>query len=640
MPAASKRQDLSPVGVGPSEVAITNHVLSVPRRSLRSPARHLLQLLLLGAFTIGLLPILAAAPAPVRLVTVPVAGGPWLDRFNAWRGGTGVSTLSENAAWSQGDVNHAVYMVKNNVITHYETVGAPYYTTDGDAAGQKSNIYVSSMTSTQDVEAIDFWMQAPFHALGMMDPRLTQTGFGSYREAVPTYWKMAAAVDVLHGNSLASGMYANPVYFPGNGSTEPLTRYGGGESPDPLTGPCAGYSAPTGLPIFIQIGGFVSTSVTVHNIVGNNAPTTLLENCVHDSSSPSVGSNMTMRGAAVLIPRLPLLNGVTYTVALTVNNVPYTWSFTVGPLAPAVFVTSVSPAAGTMAGGTTVTINGSGFTGATSIKFGATAATSFTFVSDSQVTAVSPAQAAGPVDVTVATATRGPSVISSADVFTFTGRPGPPLNATATQGNLSGTITWSPPASDGYSAITSYTVTSSPGGLTSTVSGSTFSTVIPGLSPGTNYTFTVVATNSNGPGTASAPSNQITAVTVPSAPTSVTATAADGSAILSWTAPPNGGSAIQGYVVTPYISGVAQTPVTFNQPNQTEAVFGLTNGATYTFTVTAFNVAGSGAGSGPSNSVTPNASLRQPTAQGPSSAAPGGRPPVLQSSPAPTPAGR
>jgi hypothetical protein len=528
-------------------------------------------------------------------------------------------------------------MVENNVITHYETVGNPWYTIDGDAAGRNSNIYVSSTTSTQDVEAIDFWMQAPFHALGMTDPRLTQTGFGSYRK-ITAGWQMAASVDVLHGNTLASGLYGKPVYFPGDGSTEPLTVYGGGEFPDPLQGPCAGYVVPTGLPVFIQIGGNVATAAgVVHTIVGSNNPGVQLENCVLDSSTPNVGANLTYRGGVVLIPRQPLQNGVTYTVTLTVNALLYTWSFTVGPLAPAVRVTSISPSAGPMAGGTTVTINGSGFTGATSVSFGATAVPPIPG-SDSQITALSPAHAVGPVDVTV-TAPRGTSPISSADVFMFTGPPGPPLNVTATTGNLSATITWSPPASDGGSAITSYTVTASPGGQTMTVSGSSFSATFSGLMQGTSYTFSVVANNSNGAGTASAPSNQITAITVPSAPTSVTASAADGSAILSWTAPPDGGGAIQGYVVTPYINGVAQTPITFNQPNLMEVILGLTNGVTYTFTVVAFNAAGKGPGSSPSNSVVPNASVRQPSAQGPSSAA-GGRAPIVQSSPAPPPPGR
>src|SRR5208283_2463047 len=48
---------------------------------------------------------------------------------------------------------------------------------------------------------------------------------------------------------------------------------------------------------------------------------------------------------------------------------------------PVPAVTSISPAAGPVAGGTTVTVTGTGFTGATSVKFGTTAATSYTVVS-------------------------------------------------------------------------------------------------------------------------------------------------------------------------------------------------------------------------------------------------------------------
>ena len=56
-------------------------------------------------------------------------------------------------------------------------------------------------------------------------------------------------------------------------------------------------------------------------------------------------------------------------------------------------VTAVSPNSGPQAGGTTVTITGTGFTGATKVVFGTVAATSFTVVSATQITAVSPAQA-------------------------------------------------------------------------------------------------------------------------------------------------------------------------------------------------------------------------------------------------------
>ena len=68
-------------------------------------------------------------------------------------------------------------------------------------------------------------------------------------------------------------------------------------------------------------------------------------------------------------------------------------------------------------------------------------------------------------------------------------------------------MSFSAPASNGGSAITSYTVTSSPGGLT--VSGSSSPIVVTGLTNGTTYTFAVKATNGVGSGS-SATSNAVT----------------------------------------------------------------------------------------------------------------------------------
>jgi hypothetical protein len=97
------------------------------------------------------------------------------------------------------------------------------------------------------------------------------------------------------------------------------------------------------------------------------------------------------------------------------------------------------------------------------------------------------------------------------------------------------------------------------------------------------------------------------APTAPGAPTAVTATAGNGSASVSWTAPSNGGSPITGYTVTPYIGSAAQTPVivTGSPPATSTTVTGLTNGTTYTFTVSATNAIGTGAASAGSNAVTP-----------------------------------
>ena len=94
-------------------------------------------------------------------------------------------------------------------------------------------------------------------------------------------------------------------------------------------------------------------------------------------------------------------------------------------IAPTPTVTAISPTAGPTAGGTSVTITGTGFNGTnapleTVVKFGATTATA-AVNSDTQITATAPA-GTGTVNVTVTTA-GGPSVTSAADQFTYVAPP-------------------------------------------------------------------------------------------------------------------------------------------------------------------------------------------------------------------------
>ncbi|MES1247829.1 MAG: IPT/TIG domain-containing protein, partial [Actinomycetota bacterium] len=89
---------------------------------------------------------------------------------------------------------------------------------------------------------------------------------------------------------------------------------------------------------------------------------------------------------------------------------------------PSARVVSVSPSSGPAAGGTTVTIAGTGFTGATGVRFGTVAAKSLTVTSSTSITAVAPAAPAGTVDVTVTNA-GGVSAPVAADQFTFVAAP-------------------------------------------------------------------------------------------------------------------------------------------------------------------------------------------------------------------------
>ena len=73
-----------------------------------------------------------------------------------------------------------------------------------------------------------------------------------------------------------------------------------------------------------------------------------------------------------------------------------------------------TPTSGTTAGGTTVTITGTNFTGATAVKFGATTATSYTVTTPRTIKAVTKAHAAGTVTITVTTpAARSPPPLTS-----------------------------------------------------------------------------------------------------------------------------------------------------------------------------------------------------------------------------------
>ena len=181
--------------------------------------------------------------------------------------------------------------------------------------------------------------------------------------------------------------------------------------------------------------------------------------------------------------------------------------------------------------------------------------------------------------------------------------PDTPTNVAAIPLNSAVSITWDVPVSDGGSPIISYTVTSNPGNII--VLSVQIPTLFQNLINGTEYTFTVYATNLIGDSLSSIPSLPVIPATFPTYPLNPTAVAGNGEAQVSWDAPSSdGGSPIINYTVItdPADTGPQPTP----DNSTTLLVTGLTNGTSYTFTVYATNIMGNSFISNSTQPVTPS----------------------------------
>ena len=117
-------------------------------------------------------------------------------------------------------------------------------------------------------------------------------------------------------------------------------------------------------------------------------------------------------------------------------------------------------------------------------------------------------------------------------------------------------VAWSPPTLDGGDPVTGYTLTASDGSgvvATASPSASATSATLSGLTNGTAYTLSLVATNAAGPSSSAGATGTPLAAYVPGAPGGFTTQpGTDGSSvILTWSAPSDdGGSSITGYAIT------------------------------------------------------------------------------------------
>ncbi|MCC7002496.1 MAG: IPTL-CTERM sorting domain-containing protein, partial [Gemmatimonadaceae bacterium] len=134
----------------------------------------------------------------------------------------------------------------------------------------------------------------------------------------------------------------------------------------------------------------------------------------------SVSSNVTASRVSRVNPQAVtsgVLTGVSVSVVTAGGSSPE-GPGSVVTVTPAPAVGSITPTTGPVQGGTTVTIDGADFSGASAVRFGAVAATSFTVVSDTRIIATAPPNAAGAVDIIIVTPA-GISTATSASSFIY-----------------------------------------------------------------------------------------------------------------------------------------------------------------------------------------------------------------------------
>jgi len=377
------------------------------------------------------------------------------------------------------------------------------------------------------VSATELTVTTPPHAPGVADIIVTTADGSSTNTAADnfTYTAVTPTVNSLTPNTGSAGTI---VQINGSGLTHTLSVTFDGVAGTSLTN-----TSDTLISVVAPAHAAGGASVIVNTDGGASAPKTFTYTAstpVVSSVAPASGTTLggtpivitgsgftgatavSVAGTAVTsftVASDTTINAVTAAHGAGVGNVVvqapggtgtgtnlYTYTVPTLPI-----ISSVSPATGPVAGGTSITITGSGFMGATGVSVGGNAAIGVSVVNDTSITAVTPAgAAAGTVDVRVTTPT-GTSTIVLADKFTYTSTNVPTVTAVSpTGGPIAGgptvTITGT-----GFASVTGVTFGGNAATGITVTSDTSMTVTSPAHSAGA---VDVIVTNANGSSATSA----------------------------------------------------------------------------------------------------------------------------------------
>ena len=282
----------------------------------------------------------------------------------------------------------------------------------------------------------------------------------------------------------------------------------------PLTGGCGSVNATGSITVAAACAAGAASSsptLTVSMVMTNITHTTTIATGIGTVTGLPTGVTAAWASNVITISGTPTAAGTfNYTIPLTgtsCSSVNATGTITVAA-ACAAGAASSSPTltvSTVMTNITHTTTIATGIGTSTGLPAGVTAAWA-----SNVITISGTPTAAGTFNYTIPLTGTSCSSVNATGTITVTTAmvPGAPTSVVATAGVASASIAFVAPSSTGGSVITGYTVTSSPGGITAM--GTTSPINVTGLTNGTAYTFTVVATNAVGNSVASAASAAVT----------------------------------------------------------------------------------------------------------------------------------
>jgi hypothetical protein len=316
-------------------------VLSSSRAHARArPWRVLIPVLAVAVACTAAAPALGARRPGSARPAAAARARTWLQEINYYRLSTGLKPVANDRAWDRGILNHlkyleytpAKYLTGQYASVHTENPKSPYYTASGALEGSRSDLIIGGAGSPLD--AIDSWLAAPFHAIGMLRSPLRKVAFAE--------GYIGAGLDVL-GGLTGPPQGSKPVLFPGPMSTTNLVSFSSGELPDPAQS-CHWAKSVAHDPIGLPIIALLSHTPSRHLVAKLKLPSGKVERttartlCLVDQFTyhstdkiygPTGLEILEGANAVLLLPSGTLANGW-YTVTITdTAKITYGWRFRV-----------------------------------------------------------------------------------------------------------------------------------------------------------------------------------------------------------------------------------------------------------------------------------------------------------------------